>query len=119
MLKTIRSEIDDLGWIIRLLAMAAVAGAVYKELKQPPEERTWHGKLLSVVPYDFRMPTPAKVMNAWWNPKSSKLVGDPVFGVGWSLNLAALTAQLRSAGSNGSGPSAGSRTAKRSTRTAA
>jgi hypothetical protein len=31
------------------------------------------------------------------------VVGDPVFGVGWSLNLAALTRQLRSAGSDGSG----------------
>jgi hypothetical protein len=103
MLKTIRSELESLGWIIRVLAMAAVAGAVYQELKQPPEQRIWHGKLLGVVPYDFRLPTPAKVMNAWWNPRSSRVVGDPVFGVGWSLNLAALTRQLRSAGSDGSG----------------
>jgi hypothetical protein len=119
MLKTIRSEIDDLGWIIRVLAMAAVAGAVYKELKQPPEERTWHGKLLGVVPYDFRLPTPAKVMNAWWNPNSSQVVGDPVFGVGWSLNLAAVADQLRAAGANGSRAPATSRSTKRATRTAA
>lgn len=119
MLKTIRSEIEDLGWIIRVLAMAAVAGAVYKELKQPPEQRTWHGKLLGVVPYDFRLPTPAKVMAAWWNPKSDKVVGDPVFGVGWSLNLAALTEQLRSAGSNGSTRSTRSSATTRTTRTAA
>ncbi len=102
MLKTIRSEFESLGWIIRVLAMAAVAGAVYQELKQPPEQRTWHGTLMGVVPYDFRLPTPAKVVNAWWNPRSSRVVGDPVFGVGWSLNLAALTQRLRPAGSNGS-----------------
>ena len=119
MLKTIRSEIEDLGWILRVLAMAAVAGAVYRELKQPPEERTWHGKLLGVVPYDFRLPTPAKVLNAWWNPKSTRIVGDPVFGVGWSLNLAALTEQLRSAMSNGAGAASASRTARRTTKTAA
>ena len=119
MLKTIRSEIEDLGWIIRMLAVAAVAGAVYKELRQPPEERTWHGKLLGVVPYDFRLPTPAKVMNAWWNPKSSKVVGDPVFGVGWSLNLAALTEQVRSVGSNGSPGSTRRRAAAKTTKTAA
>lgn len=119
MLKTIRSEIEDLGWILRALAMAAVAGAVYKELKQPPEERTWHGKLLGVVPYDFRIPTPSKVMSAWWNPRSSRVVGDTAFGVGWSLNLAALTAQLRSVGSNGSSKTSRPRASTRTTKTAA
>jgi hypothetical protein len=120
MLKTIRSELESLGWIIRVLAMAAVAGAVYQELKQPPEQRTWHGTLLGVVPYDFRLPTPAKVLNAWWNPRSSRVVGDPVFGVGWSLNLAALTQRMRSDGP-GSAGSGSSRTAasKSATRTAA
>ncbi len=116
MLRTIRSELDDLGWILRVLAMAAVAGAVYQELKQPPEQRTWHGKLLGVVPYDFRIPTPAKVMAAWWNPKSSKVVGEPVFGVGWSLNLAALTDRFRATGSTGSTTS---RRTRRSPRAAA
>jgi hypothetical protein len=120
MLKTIRSELESLGWIIRVLAMAAVAGAVYQELKQPPAQRTWHGTLLGVVPYDFRLPTPAKVINAWWNPRSSRVVGDPVFGVGWSLNLAALTQQLRSARPEGSGSAATPAAASRPTsRTAA
>ncbi len=114
MLKTIRSELEDLGWIIRVLAFAAVAGAVYQELKQPPDQRTWHGKLLGVVPYDFRIPTPAKLMSAWWNPRSRKVVGDPAFGVGWSLNLAALTDQLRSTGTTRSAASS-SRTRKTTT----
>lgn len=98
MLKTIRSELGDLGWLLRMLGLAAVAGALYQELRRPPEERTWHGSLLGFVPYDFRVPTPAKVMNLWWNPKSKKLVGDPAFGVGWSLNLAAVADRLQSTG---------------------
>lgn len=102
MLKTIRSEIGDLGWIIRTLAMAAVAGALYRELRLPPEERTWHGKLLNFVPYDFRVPTPAKFVQAYWNPKSSQIVGDPPFGVGWSLNVAALADKVQGFGADGS-----------------
>ena len=103
MLKTFRSEIDSLGWIVRTLTVAAVAGAIYKELRLPPEERTWHGRLLSVVPYDFRVPTPAKLIRAWWNPGSDTLVSETPFGVGWSINLAAVAGkvqQLRASGSS-------------------
>jgi hypothetical protein len=106
MIKTLRDELDALGSIVRMLAVAAVGGAIYQEMRKPPDERTWHGTLLGAVPYDFRMPTPAKVMNAWWNPRSRQIVGDPVFGVGWSLNLAALVdrfAPSRSSGTGGSG----------------
>lgn len=94
MLKTLRSEIESIGWLIRTLTMAAVAGAIYKELRLPPEERTWHGRLLGAVPYDFRIPTPAKVIGAWWNPKSKQIVGDTAFGVGWSVNVAALADRI-------------------------
>ena len=90
MLKTLRSEIDSLGWILRTLALAAVAGAIYQELRLPPEERTWHGRLLGFVPYDFRVPTPAKLIRSWWNPETDRLISDAPFGVGWSVNLAAL-----------------------------
>jgi len=102
MLKTLRSELDDLAWLLRMAAFAALAGAVYTELRKPAEERTWHGRLLGVVPYDFRPPTPAKVIDAWWNPKSSRIVGEPAFGVGWSINVAALADRLGSSG-NGTG----------------
>jgi hypothetical protein len=103
MLKTIRSELEDLAWIIRMLGMAAVAGAVYTELRKPPGERTWQGRLLGAVPYDFRIPTPARFIGAWWNPRSDRVVGEPVFGVGWSVNLAALAGRLGVTGSNGTG----------------
>lgn len=95
MLKTIRSEIESLGWILRMLALAALAGAVYQEMRLPPEERTWHGRLLGFVPYDFRIPTPAKLIRAWWNPGSERMIGDTPFGVGWSLNVAALSSRAQ------------------------
>jgi hypothetical protein len=109
MLKTIRSELEDLAWLLRMAAFAALAGAVYTEMRKPPEERTWHGRLLGVVPYDFRPPTPGKVIGAWWNPKSDQIVGDPVFGVGWSINVAALADRF-------GGSVNGSRTTKKTTR---
>jgi hypothetical protein len=115
MLKTIRSEIESLGWIIRTLAIASVAGALYRELRLPPEERTWHGRLLGFVPYDFRVPTPAKMVTAWWNPKSDQVIGDSPFGVGWSLNLAAFTGRF-SESSDSSGSERASGRGKRRSR---
>jgi hypothetical protein len=97
MLKTLRSELDSLGWIIRMAAVVAVAGALYKEMRLPPGERTWHGRLLGFVPYDFRMPTPAKLMRSWWNPGSDRVISDMPFGVGWSVNLAALADKAQQA----------------------
>jgi hypothetical protein len=97
MIKTLRDELNALGSIVRMLALAAVGGAIYQEMRKPPAERTWHGTLLGVVPYDFRMPTPAKLVNAWWNPSSKQIVGDPAFGVGWSLNVAALVDRFQAA----------------------
>ena len=116
MLKTIRSELEDLAWLLRMAALAALAGAVYTELRKPPEERTWHGRLLGVVPYDFRPPTPAKLMSAWWNPKSNTIVGEPAFGVGWSINIAALANRF---GATGNGTSTRRTTTRRRTKAAA
>ena len=59
---------------------------VRTERKVPPEERTWHGQLAGVVPYDFRMPTMDRVRDRLWNP-DGQLIGPHVFGVGWALNL--------------------------------
>ncbi|HYM52454.1 MAG TPA: hypothetical protein VEW45_03090 [Candidatus Dormibacteraeota bacterium] len=89
MLKNVRSEIGDLGWLVRMLTLAAVVGAIYRELRLPAEERTWHGRLLGFVPYDFRPPTPRRVIDAFWNPKSTRLFHDQPFGVGWAVNVPA------------------------------
>ncbi len=84
---TARSEFGDLLWLLRMAALAAVAGAVYTELRKPPADRTWHGKLLGVVPYDFRLPTIERLRQAYWNPRSPKLFTDRPLGVGWAINI--------------------------------
>jgi hypothetical protein len=65
----------------------AVAGAIYSELRKPPEQRTWQGKLLNVVPYDFRLPTLERIQQAYWNPRSPKVFTDRPLGVGWAINI--------------------------------
>ncbi|HVC78266.1 MAG TPA: hypothetical protein VND96_17290 [Candidatus Micrarchaeaceae archaeon] len=73
--------------LIRLTAVALVVGAVATELAKPEEERNWHGRVLGIVPYDFRVPSWDKVRDAYWNPSSDSLLSDRVFGVGWAINL--------------------------------
>jgi hypothetical protein len=73
--------------LVRFTTFALVAAAVATELAKPAPERTWHGKVLGVVPYDFRPPTWQKIREAYWNPESDRLISDRVFGVGWALNL--------------------------------
>ena len=44
------------------------------------------GRFLA-VPYDFTMPTPAKVRDRFWNEEDQTVITPPVFGAGWSINL--------------------------------
>jgi len=94
-MNTLRREIGALGWILRTVTFGLVAAAVYKELQLPAERRTWHGRLFDFVPYDFRIPTPRKVMQAFWNPESGNIFSEQPFGVGWTVNLGALIPTLR------------------------
>src|SRR5580765_4518425 len=73
--------------LFRLTALALVVGAVATELSKPESERTWHGRVIGVVPYDFRPPTWDRIRDAYWNPSSDSLFSDRVFGVGWAINL--------------------------------
>ena len=73
--------------LVRLAAVALVVGAVATELAKPEEERNWHGRVLGVVPYDFRAPSWDKIRDAYWNPSSDRLFSERVFGVGWAINL--------------------------------
>lgn len=84
---TARTEMDALMWLIRTAVFAAVAGAVYRELRKPAEERTWHGKLLGVVPYDFRIPSLDQLRQSYWNPRSPKLITERPLGIGWAINI--------------------------------
>ena len=55
-----------------------------------------HGTVMG-LPFDFRMPTPARVKKRWWNEDDPRLFTPHVFGVGWSLNIAELRKRLGSA----------------------
>jgi hypothetical protein len=73
--------------LFRLAVIGLVVAAVATELSKPEQERTWHGKVGGVVPYDFRLPTWERIRSAYWNPDSDALFSDRVFGVGWAVNL--------------------------------
>ncbi len=77
----------DLLQLIRTLAWLAFAAAIYQELRKPPEARTWNGKVAGVVPYDFRVPTLARLREAYWAPESDEVFSEKVFGVGWAVNI--------------------------------
>jgi hypothetical protein len=73
--------------LLRVAVVGLFVAAVATELSKPEDERTWHGKVGGVVPYDFRPPTWERIRTAYWNPESDRLFSDRVFGVGWAVNL--------------------------------
>lgn len=80
---------------IAFVMLALAAAAVVKELRTPEGERTWNGKVASVVPYDFRMPTIERIRERMWDPESEHVVGPRVFGVGWTVNAGKVVAMVR------------------------
>jgi hypothetical protein len=91
---TARSELGDLVWLIRMSVLAAVAGALYVELRKAPEQRTWNGTLLGFIPYDFRLPTLDGLRQAYWNPRSPKILSPRPLGVGWAVNIPTLLRRM-------------------------
>lgn len=89
----------DLVRLARSLAWLALFGALYQELRKPEAERTWHGRVLGVVPYDFRMPTWQRLRDAYWDPSTDRVFSDHVLGVGWAVNLPAAARRLNGAAS--------------------
>lgn len=81
--------------LITLVTIALTAAAVVKELRTPESERTWHGKIGSVVPYELRVPTLQRARERLWDPDAEHVVGPRVFGVGWSVNLGKVVAVVR------------------------
>ena len=79
-----------LGGIVRLIGFGLLIASVVRELRLPKEERTWHGVVFGKVPYDLRPPSFARLKETFWNPANPRLVVPTAFGVGWTLNLAAL-----------------------------
>ena len=72
------------------IGMGLIAAAVYQELQKPHEERTWHGRVAGIVPYDFRPPTLERLHEAYWNPDEPRVFTDRVLGVGWAINFYSL-----------------------------
>jgi hypothetical protein len=83
--------------IVSLISIGLLIASVVKELRLPPAERTWHGKIAGIFPYDLRLPTPARLQAALWNPDDPRVLVPTAFGVGWSVNFSALAAAARSA----------------------
>lgn len=82
-------------WVI--LAVGAVtAAAVAQELRKPPGERTWTGRVAG-LPYDFRRPTVDKVVREFWDPDSAALFKPHAFGIGYGVNLARVVDDVRGA----------------------
>jgi hypothetical protein len=87
-------KIEGVRGLLTALGIAAVAAAVIQELRAPPGERDWRGRLAGVVPYDLRPPTWARLRGAMWAPESPELLVPTAFGVGWTVNVAALGERL-------------------------
>ncbi len=87
MLGTIRDEIQDLLALVRNLVILTALAAVYKELRTPPAQRTWHGRLFGAIPYDFRLPDIGRLREAYWNTESDVVFTDRPLGVGWAVNI--------------------------------
>jgi hypothetical protein len=90
MLQTVRGELDALKSIIRTAVLVAVGAALYRELRLPPEQRTWQGRVLGFVPYDFRIPSVGRLRDAYFNTDTDRLFSPTPFGVGWAVNVAAV-----------------------------
>ena len=95
MLGRIGDEFGDLVALLRNLFLLTAIAAVYKELRTPPAQRTWNGRLFGVVPYDFRVPSLDRLREAYWNKDTDAVLTDRPLGVGWAVNLPPL---LRRAG---------------------
>ena len=74
-----------------VLTAFTVAAAVYAY-----RTRQSHGTFLG-VPFEFKIPTTARIRERWWNPDDPRLFTPSVLGVGWSLNLYRLVEGLRGA----------------------
>ncbi|MBD8059983.1 hypothetical protein IC607_13495 [Cellulomonas sp. JH27-2] len=81
--------------VIRLVTLGLAVAAVVKEIRTPADEREWHGVVVGFVPYDFRVPTVARVKERMWDPDSAHLVNPRVFGVGWTVNVGRMISGAR------------------------
>jgi len=89
------SDKSMLGNLLKIAAAALLVAALYQELKKPPEEREWHGKVANFVPYEFRPPTLERLRERLWNPEDHRIFTEHVFGVGWAINFHTVLQKLQ------------------------
>jgi hypothetical protein len=73
--------------VTKLAGLGLLVAAISQEMAKPEAERTWHGQVFGLVPYDLRPPTWERIREAYWNPDEPRLFTARVFGVGWGVNL--------------------------------
>jgi len=83
------------GNLLKIAATALIVAALYQELRKPPGEREWHGKVANFVPYDFRLPTGQRLRERFWNPEDPRIFTEHVFGVGWAINFYTVLRKLQ------------------------
>lgn len=72
--------------IIGITIVTLMGIAIGEQLRHPPEERTWQGKIVG-IPYDFRWPTLESLRATFWNKDNDNLLAPKAFGMGWDINF--------------------------------
>ena len=72
-------------WSLGLMLLVGLA--LREQLRLPPAERTWHGRIAGRIPYDFRLPTAERLRATFWNKHTSQILVPQAFGIGWTINL--------------------------------
>jgi len=76
----------SLNTLLSLIGLILVGAAIYDQLRQPAESRTWQGTIVG-IPYDFRIPTIERIREKVWNKDTTSIITPQLFGVGWSINF--------------------------------
>lgn len=79
---------------LRLASAGLAIAAVTQELRRPKADRSWHGRIAR-VPYDFRAPTPRRLLRRSWAPDDARIIVPRAFGVGWGINFASALAAVK------------------------
>ncbi|MGH9176210.1 MAG: DUF5808 domain-containing protein, partial [Vicinamibacterales bacterium] len=67
-------------------ALILAALSILDQVGRSPADRAWHGRVLG-VPYDYRVPTPRRLLEQLWSPEDERIILPTVFGVGWTVNF--------------------------------
>jgi hypothetical protein len=80
--------------VLFIVLVAIAVAAIRRQVALPKEERTWHGVVEVPVPYDFRFPTVERIRRSVWDPDDERVILPRAFGIGWSVNAAAVLKRL-------------------------